>query len=147
MIRISLILTLLMTSSATFCQSNDILERANEAFEKGLYAESLQMFSAILANGPKDPELNYKYGASFVFVGDYDDPQDALKYLQYAYDNGFEDDRFYYFSAVAHERTGNYGMAIEFYYSYLDERTNENIKKSVVKKRIKNCKKALKKQT
>jgi tetratricopeptide (TPR) repeat protein len=124
---------------------SDRKEKADELFDQGKFVEAFGHYTQLLANNPRNEELNFKYAVCYIFKGEFDSIDEPLKHLDYAKEKGFIDKKFDFYVAIAYEQIQDFEKAIEFYQNYLRTVGKQEAKELEIKKRIKKCKKASKK--
>jgi len=121
------------------------LKRANEHFQQEEYADALKLYTSLLAQNPRDSDLNYKYGTCLSMTSE--NPETAIKYLLYAEKEGVSDEEIAFFIGRVYEMTEDYQSALSYYKRYIAVASEEKTVDLGVKERIKSCENALLKST
>lgn len=128
----------------SFAQKKKEVKEADRLFKNEQYEEALPLYRKFINMDANNIDYVYKYGGCLVMVTDQVD--EALKMLLKAEELGKSDLEITYFIGRAYEKKEAYEQAIEYYERFSAVATKEDLKKLKVKKRIKQCKKAQKKQ-
>jgi len=126
-----------MTVSAQYNSEEEMKKAANTFFSEGNYIEALPLFSQLLSTYPKDPNYNYKYGASALFAKN--DKEKPLKYLKFAATRASVDPIAYYFLAKAQHLNYNFDAAIVYYNKFKEKGNSKDIQKFDVSRQIEMC--------
>ena len=118
------------------------LEVADKHFQQEEYANALKLYTHLLAQKPRDLDLNYKYGTCLSMTSD--NPESSIKHLLYAEKEGVSDEKIAFFIGRAYEMTEEYQSALNYYNRYIAVASVDKIKELSVTERIKSCKKVLK---
>lgn len=101
---------------AQYASEEELKKAANKFFNDENYNEALPLFSQLLSLYPKDPNYNFKYGASFLFAKR--DKEDALRYLRFAASKPGVDPKAFYFLGVAEHHNYHFAEAEANYSKY-----------------------------
>ncbi|MBD3638414.1 MAG: tetratricopeptide repeat-containing protein [Crocinitomicaceae bacterium] len=124
-------------------QKKKDVKEADKLFKKGLYEEAMPMYRTFINMDANNMDYVYKYGSCLVMVTDKTD--EALKYLLKAEEMGKKDEDVAFFIGRAYEKKGEYEKALKYYERFKLATEKEEWKKLKVKKRMKACKKAIRK--
>mgnify|MGYP002621133481 CR=1 FL=1 len=139
-----MLLIILLLGSASLAQDKKDVKEADKLFKKEEYEKAMPMYRKFINMDANNIEHVWKYGSCMVMVTD--DVDEALKYLLKAEKMGKKDEEIAYFIGRAYEKQEKYELAINYYERFIDATTKEETKKLKVKKRIRGCKKAMRKR-
>lgn len=113
-IRLTFVIFLLFVAKATiFAAEQDISAvKAMQLFDGGNFAEAEKMFRMLLDEDPRNPMLNYYYGASRTETGNFED-SDLNHLLQAGKD--VTPDRLNYYLGIQYHARNNWEQALKFY--------------------------------
>lgn len=113
-IRLTFVIFLLFAVKATiFAAEQDISAvKAMQLFDGGNFAEAEKMFRMLLDEDPRNPMLNYYYGASRTENGNFED-SDLNHLLQAGKD--VTPDRLNYYLGIQYHARNNWEQALKFY--------------------------------
>lgn len=135
---------LMLTATMVMAQDKKDVREADKLFKAEEYEKALPMYRKFINMDAGNVDYVYKYGSCMVMVTDQTD--EALKLLLKAEELGKKDEEIAYFIGRAYEKKKVYEKAIAYYERFNKAAGKEQLKQLKVKKRIKGCKKALKKQ-
>ncbi|UTW62220.1 PD40 domain-containing protein [bacterium SCSIO 12741] len=119
-----------------------LIKGANTAFDNEAYGEAIPLYSTLVSNYPKDPEYNFKYGASLLYGGA--DKEKPIRYLQYAVSKPSVDPLAYYYFAQALHMNYEFEKAIKYYQKFKNQGKPADVKKYTVENQINQCENGLK---
>ena len=138
------VLVFLLVGLASFSQNKKDVKEADKLFKQEEYEQALPMYRKFINMDANNVDYVYKYGSCLVMVSEKVD--EALQYLLKAEELGKKDEEIAYFIGRAYEKKKDFEKAMSYYERFMDSASKEQIKQLKVKKRHKNCKKALKKK-
>lgn len=117
---IVLIFALLLIPVALSAQSKnpkDLIKTADKYFEKERYKDALNLYSQLVANFPKDPNYNYRYGACLLFADE--NKSKGMPYLEFAVGRSDVDPEAFFFLGKGYHLNYNFSKAAKNYEKYL----------------------------
>ena len=126
-----------INAKAQYSSEEELKEAANQFFSDENYIEALPLFTQLLSTYPKDPNYNYKYGASALFAKN--DKQKPLKYLKFAVSRANVDPIAYYFLAKAQHLNYNFDAAIVYYNKFKSKGSAKDIQRFSVSRQVEMC--------
>lgn len=111
--RIILLLLLPLLSLTQVKNPKELVKIADQYFEQGNYKEAMPLYSQLVANFPKDPNYNYKYGACLIY-GDQDKSK-ALTYLDFAVGRPEVEPEAFFFLGKAYHLNYSFAKAAKNY--------------------------------
>jgi hypothetical protein len=97
----------------SFKSEDDLKKKAAELFDQKKFIEAAPLYAQLLSLYPKDPEYNFKYGATLL---DSDpDKSKALKYLAFATSKSTIDPLAYYYTGKAFHYNYQFTKALQNY--------------------------------
>lgn len=133
------IVLLFCSTIAVFSQETieEAKKRANELFQDEKYAEAMPVYLRLLADSPRDHNINYRYGTCLLYNPSKN--QDVFKYLSYAVLNPDVEFEANYFLAKAYHLNYQFNDALKYYQIY-QQKAGANAKPSLdVKRQIEMC--------
>ena len=127
----------LFQASAQYASEEELKDAANQLFEDENYSEALPLFSQLLSLYPKDPNYNFKYGASSLYAKK--DKEKPLKYLKFAVTKSNVDPLAYYFLARGYHINYNFEAAIVNYNKFKEKGNSKQFQKYDVYRQIEMC--------
>ncbi|MBA3900515.1 MAG: PD40 domain-containing protein, partial [Bacteroidetes bacterium] len=131
----------ILLNSALFAQDfsseTELKKKARELFKNEDYITAAPYFSQLLSIYPKEPEYNYKYGASLIYSDV--DKEKSLKYLEIAAKSEIVEPQFYYFLAKAYQLNYRFSNAIEAYQKFIDNSNSKLRNKYQPEREIEMC--------
>ncbi|NBG66987.1 hypothetical protein [Acidiluteibacter ferrifornacis] len=108
----------LMFSNGSFAQDSfksedELKSKAAELFDQKKFVEAAPLYAQLLSLYPKDPEYNYKYGATLLDADP--DKSKALKYLAFATSKSNIDPLAYYYAGKAFHYNYQFTKALQNY--------------------------------
>lgn len=119
-------------------EENQLVIKAEKAFVEKNYEQSTSLFSQLLSSYPKNPNYNYKYGASLLYSSP--DKANALRYLQYAVTNNERDSLSLYYLAKAYHLNFYFDDAIDYYQKFNNKLPNKYKSEYNVNELVTQCK-------
>lgn len=139
-LRYLLAIVLLFCSSIVAFSQETIEEakkRANELFQDEKYAEAMPVYLRLLADSPRDHNINYRYGTCLLYNPSKN--QDVFKYLSYAVTSPDVEFEANYFLGRAYHLNYQFNDALKYYQIY-QQKAGANAKPSLdVKRQIEMC--------
>ena len=114
-----------------------LIKGADAAFDKGDYKAAAPLYSQLVSNFPKDPEYNYKYGASLLFAGS--DKEKPIKFLQFAVSKPDVDPLAYYYYGLGLHLNYEFRKAIKYYKKFQTNGKDADKKRLEVNNAIVQC--------
>lgn len=96
-----------------FKSEEDLKKKAAELFEAKQFIEAAPLYAQLLSLYPKEPEYNFKYGASILYADA--DKSKALKYLSFATSKSSVDPRAYYYAGKGYHLNYQFTKALKNY--------------------------------
>ncbi len=90
---------------------------AEKYFEQGKYKDALPLYSQLVSNYPKDPNYNFRYGASLTFGGE--DKSKGLDFLKYSVTRPDVDPESYFFLGKAYHLNYDFKRAANNYKKFI----------------------------
>ena len=113
-------------------------ERADKLFDEGKWLEAEQLYASVIANQPRDYDLNFRYGACL--VNGSRNIEVAIARLQYASTSASTDIRVHYFLGRAYHLNYQFNEAITAYQKFKQLATPKDLKEYSVDIDINACK-------
>ena len=132
------ILFLLTKVNAQYASQEELKKAAQTFFDEENYIDALPLYSQLLSLYPKDPDYNYKYGASY-FYGNRE-KENALKYLRFAITKPNVNPQAFYFLATALHHEYLFAEAELNYNRFKEKGIAQDIEKFQVNRKIEMCK-------
>ena len=142
---IFLVLSLLFAFNNANAQNgaeDDLKKAADNFFDEQDYVKALPLFSQLLSLYPKDPNYNYKYGASYLFAKR--DKEDAVRYLNFAVSSPNVDPLAFYYLALAQQHNYQFTVAQVNYNKFKQKANAKEVAELEVDRKIDMCKNGLK---
>lgn len=119
---------LFILSASAFAQpaQKDLVKKADALFEEGRYAEAMPAYAQLLSLDSRNPEYNYKYGATALY-GDPGKREDAVKYLRFAAGKSTADPRVYYFLGRAYHLNYQFADAEAAYMAFAEKASRKEL--------------------
>lgn len=139
-IRLLLFAIVLCVAQPSYAQEEDVKSRAAELFDKEDYAAAFPLYSQLLANYPKDPNYNYRFGVCMLYGNA--DKAKSLPYLEFASkspDPEVEVDVWFYLGR-AYQLNYRFDDAIKTYAKYRTLAGNKKAEKKQIDNQIAMCK-------
>ncbi len=117
---IVLVLALMLIPLALSAQSKnpkDLIKTADKYFEKEQYKDALNLYSQLVANYPKDPNYNYRYGACLLFANE--NKSKGMPYLEFAVGRSDVDPEAFFFLGKGYHLNYNFSKAAKNYEKYI----------------------------
>ena len=124
--------------SAQTASIDETKKQANKLFEEEEFTQAYKLFSQLVANFPKDPDLNYKLGVCMIYSEA--DKKKCLPYLKFANtkpDEAPKETKFYL--GKAYHINYQFDEAIKFYLEYKKVGASGKQKKLQVDREIAAC--------
>ena len=131
------ILFLLTKVNAQYASQEELKKAAQTFFDEENYIDALPLYSQLLSLYPKDPDYNYKYGASY-FYGNRE-KENALKYLRFAITKPNVNPQAFYFLATALHHEYLFAEAELNYNRFKEKGLTPDIEKFQVDRKIEMC--------
>lgn len=132
------IILVLTNVNAQYSSQEELKKAAQTFFDEENYTESLPLYAQLLSLYPKDPDYNYKYGASY-FYGNRE-KENALKYLRFAVSKPNVNPQAYYFLATALHHEYLFTEAELNYKKFKEKGNVQDFEKFQVDRKIEMCK-------
>ncbi|MBI2279501.1 MAG: PD40 domain-containing protein [Bacteroidetes bacterium] len=123
--------------NAQYSSQEELKKAAQTFFDEENYLEALPLYSQLLSLYPKDPDYNYKYGASY-FYGNRE-KENALKYLRFAVSKPNVNPLAFYFLASALHHEYLFIEAELNYNKFREKGIAQDIEKFQVNRKIEMC--------
>ncbi|MBK8924815.1 MAG: hypothetical protein IPM74_02650 [Crocinitomicaceae bacterium] len=117
---------------------DELRKQADALFEEGKFIEATPLYSKILAQQPRDYEINFRYGTCLLYNSH--NKEEALKYLTYAVKGTDVDKRVYYYLGRAYHLNYQFNEAIIQYEKFKSVATPNQLKDLAVDQQILACK-------
>jgi hypothetical protein len=136
---LSLLLSIIsIQAQNNFSSQEELKKEADRLFYDGQYDKCLPLFSQLLSNYPKDPNYNYKFGASQLFAES--DKEKPLRYLKFAASKPNVNPEAYYFLARAYHLNYEFDAAITYYNKFKSKADKKQLEQFPVDLFIQQCK-------
>lgn len=123
--------------NAQYASQDELKKAAQTFFDEENYIEALPLYSQLLSLYPKDPEYNYKYGASYFFGNR--EKEEALKYLTFAAGKPNVNPQAFYFLGLALHHEYRFSEAEVNYKKFKEKGTPKDIQDFQVDRKIEMC--------
>jgi len=127
---------------AQYASEDELKKAADKFFVEQDYIKALPLFSQLLSLYPKDPNYNYKYGASYLFAKR--EKEDAVKYLKFGASNPNVNPQAYYYLALAQQHNYQFTVAQVNYNKFKQKGNPKDVAEFEVDRKIEMCKNGLK---
>ncbi|MBI3134418.1 MAG: hypothetical protein HYZ14_07035 [Bacteroidetes bacterium] len=138
--RFILILQLLISGSLTVYSQTpeELRKQADLLFDQGKFVEATPLYSKILAQQPRDYEVNFRYGTCLLYNSH--NKEEAIRYLSYAVKGADIDKRAFYYLGRAYHLNYQFNEAIIQYEKFKSVANPAQIKTLEVDQQILACK-------
>ncbi len=106
--------------------NKETIKQAEESFVAGNYTQAKKLYNQLVTYYPKDPNYNYRYGASILFTES--DKDGALKYLEFAVTKPDVDAAAYYYLGKGYHYNYRFNEAIKYYNQFKSKATPKELK-------------------
>ena len=117
-VSILLVLTCGFNAAAQVKNTKELVKVADKYFEAKNYKDALPLYSQLVSNYPKDPNYNYRYGASLLFADV--DKSKALPYLEFAVGRTEVEPEAFFFLGKAYHLNYSFSKASKNYEKFRD---------------------------
>lgn len=124
-------------SYAQYSSEEELKEAAAEFFEQENFIEALPLYSQLLSLYPKDPNYNYRYGASSLYGSTKKD--EAISYLKFAVSKASVEPLAYYYLAKAYHHNYDFSSAIVYYNKFKEKEDAKVYEKYQTDRQIEMC--------
>jgi len=136
---ISILVLLVSYQQQTYAQTLDEMRKQADAyFEKGQFVEATPLYSKILAQQPRDYDVNFRYGTCLLYNSH--NKSDAIRYLSYAVKGTNIDKRAYFYLGRAYHLNYQFNEAIIQYEKFKQVASPQMQKDFNVDTQIQACK-------
>lgn len=122
---------------AQYASQDELKTAAQSFFDQENYIDALPLYSQLLSLYPKDPDYNYRYGASYFFGNR--EKEMALKYLRFAVTKATVNPQAFYFLATALHHEYLFKEAELNYNKFKEKGVAKDIQRFAVDRKIEMC--------
>jgi hypothetical protein len=125
---IAIVITL-FSATPLFAQekaNKETIKQAEESFIAGNYTQAKKLYNQLVTYYPKDPNYNYRYGASILFTES--DKAGALKYLEFAVTKPDVDAAAYYYLGKGYHYNYRFNEAIKYFNQFKSKASPKELK-------------------
>ncbi|MCX8080008.1 MAG: hypothetical protein N3F09_02085 [Bacteroidia bacterium] len=129
---------LILLSTFTIAQLEEVEKKANQLFEEEEYAEAYKLYAQLVSNQPKNALYNYRLGVCMIFCEP--DKKKCFSYLNVAYKNKNELPKDVpFFLGKAYHLNYRFNEALKYYNEFKDNAPGNLVKKYQVEREIRSC--------
>ncbi len=139
-VKLTIILLLMLFCGLISAQTSieDTKKQANQYFEEDEFTQAYKLYSQLVSNFPKDPDLNFKLGVCMIYSEP--DKKKCLPYLQFANSRPNESPKeIKFYLGKAYHINYQFDEAIKFYNEYKKVGSGAKQKKLQVDREIAAC--------
>ncbi len=112
-------------------------ELADEYFKKKNWLEAEKLYASVIANAPRDHDLNFRYGVCLIYGSK--KKEEAIKRLRFAVTGGGVDPKAFYYLGKAYHLNYQFNDAIKQYNKFKQVGSSGELKKLNVETDLKAC--------
>jgi hypothetical protein len=130
---------LVLSGLTSYSQTlEEMRKEADLLFEQGKFVEATPLYSKLLSNAAKDPDLNFRYGTCLLYNSR--TKSDAIKHLSFAVKDPTIDKRAFFYLGRAYHLNYQFNEAIVQYEKFKAVATPTQLKEFQVDQQIQACK-------